>query len=696
VSSEDARRTALIEKERPIAKEIGGPAAIGEGMTPEPRQRRLPVSQVEIDAAAVRLADGSLRAVLECPTLPVPLAHGERSWLAAMGALLDRLDGPFQLVVQRRGRDFAARAVDDPTSRLRDSYERLLAERWPDRAVRHRRLLVVVSASLSDDEDAQAASLERQVHAARESLREAGVETARVPADALAALASADDLEELRSEVRVAGRLARPLRVVGCPTLMAADWLAAIRATDADLDVSLRVRPPVLASAGRREVRADLILTVWAADRARLDEAARAVERALAERLVLTRRCVFEAEPAFASALPLGRPRAGAWPVVPLRTLTSLLSSVWGGDADRDRGLLCGVEPGSGRPLLLDRHVLTSRSSLVLGGADADRQSVLKVEAARVRVAGAAVTAIDTRGDFAPFVDALGGDVLRVDREVGLPFDPFAVAPGRAGALGARIACLAAAIELLAGGLTDHQAGALEHALSFAFAARGHSDDGDAEVPAPPRLRDVVAALESQSSRAFGAVKAQIDALARVLRPDGDHWPLAGRTQPPASCPLVVYDVSGVPDEERPAAALLALDHACAPPSAAGRGHVVVVDDIAALVRLPESAGHLVRLAKQASVDGIGLRLATDDVAGLVASAARRLVADGSLTLLLRQDPDAIPALAELLHLTPAEQSWLAAARAGEGVLVTPDQRLAYELAMTEEERRLITGGAMR
>ena len=38
-------------------------------------------------------------------------------------------------------------------------------------------------------------------------------------------------VEELRSEVRVAGRLARPLRVAGCPTLMAADWLAVLRAT---------------------------------------------------------------------------------------------------------------------------------------------------------------------------------------------------------------------------------------------------------------------------------------------------------------------------------------------------------------------------------------------------------------------------------------------------------------------------------
>lgn len=672
MSSEDARRTALIEKERLRAKEIVPPVAIGMGMTPELRQRRQHVT----DGTTARQADGSPRAVLECPTLPVSLAHGERTWLAAMGALVGRLDEPFQLVVQRRGRHLSgASAADDETSRLRDSYERLLADRWPDRPQRGHRFVMVV--------------LERQAPAAGEALLAAGIETVRVPADRMSALAATPDLEELRSEVRLAGHLGRPLRITECPTLVAADWLAVLRATDADLDVSLHVWPQALASAGQRMVAADLLVTVWAADRVRLDEATRALERALSGRLVRIRRCAFDAEPAFISGRPLGHP--GGRRLFPLRTLTSLLSCVWGGDADRDRGLLVGVEPGAGRPLLLDRYALTNRSSLVLGATDADQLSVLKVEVARARVAGAAVTVIDTRGELAAFVEALGGEVIRLDPGAAGPFDAFAVAAGRQGALSARIACLTAVIELLAGGLGDHQAGALEHALSYAFAARGHTDDGDAAVPPSPTARDVLGALESQSARAFGEVKAQIDALAHVVSTHATGL-LAGAGHRQPSVPLLACDLSGVPDDQRPAAALLALDHACCQaPDDAPR--LVVVDEVAPLVRLPHAAGHLVRLAERG---GVGLRLATADVSRLLAGPARRLVASDHLKLLLRQAPDAMPALAELLHLTPAEQSWLLAARPAEGLLVTPDQRLAFALAMTDEEQRLITGGATR
>jgi hypothetical protein len=724
MSLEDARGTVHLEKERPAAKEIGRPVAIGMGMTPELRQHRQRVTHLEadepqaravrrqtwsragapvalrmIDPATIQVADGSLRAALECPTLPVSLASGERRWLAAMSTLLDRLDQPFQLVVQRRGQHLAsASAAGGATSRLRDSYERLLAERWPDRPVPRSRFFAVVSSAANDDESAQASALERQVRAAGETLREAGIETVRVPADALAAHVVALELEEQRTEVRLAGHLARPLRVTECPTLMSSDWLAVLRATDADLDVSLHLRPPALASTGGRTVGADLLLTVWAADRARLDEATRALERALAERLVRTRRCAFEAEPAFNRTLPLGLARAAGWLSFPLRTLTSLLSCVWGGDADRDRGLLCGVEPGSGRPLLLDRHALTDRSSVVLGTAGAGQPSVLKVEVARARVAGAAATVVDTRGDLVPFVEALGGEVVRVGPDAGAPFDPFAVVAGRPGALSARITCLTAAIELLAGGLTDHQVWALEHALSYAYAARGHSDDGDRAIRTSPLAGDVVEALKRQSACAFGEVKAQMDALAHVLSvhvTGAGCWLLAGRPEPRPSPPLLACDLSGVPAEDRPAAALLAFDHAC---SSAwnGGGRLVLLDEMAGLIRHPRASAFLAEVTETAGAHGVGLRLATTDVAGLVRGPARRLVTGGHLKAVLKQAPDDLPVLAELLHLTPAEQSWLLAAGHAEGLLVTPEQRLAFELVMTDEERRLITQGAKR
>ena len=156
---------------------------------------------------------------------------------------------------------------------------------------------------------------------------------------------------------------------------------------------------------------------------------------------------------------------------------------------------------------------------------------------------------------------------------------------------------------------------------------------------------------------------------------------------------MVAYDLSGAPDEDRAAATLLTFDHVCNPVAYGGRPALVVVDEIGELARRPGAARFIARLAEKAAARLIGLRLATDEVTGLLQSPLRALVACPDLKVLMRQSSDAMPALAELLHLTPAEQSWLSATRPGEGLLALPDRRLAFELVMSSEERRLITGG---
>src|SRR5262249_36960327 len=156
--------------------------------------------------------------------------------------------------------------------------------------------------------------------------------------------------------------------------------------------------------------------------------------------------------------------RVGTWRAVSPSALAGVIY-FWGGDTRHERGLLYGVEPGSRRPLLLDRQALAHHSALVLGTTGSGKASPLKVEVARARLAGSCVRVVDTSGGYAWLVKALGGLVIQVQPTEPAPFDAFQVVPGQPGALGARIACLQAAIELLAGGLTDHQSSELEYAL---------------------------------------------------------------------------------------------------------------------------------------------------------------------------------------------------------------------------------------
>ena len=81
------------------------------------------------------------------------------------------------------------------------------------------------------------------------------------------------------------------------------------------------------------------------------------------------------------------------------------------------------------------------------------------------------------------------------------------------------------------------------------------------------------------------------------------------------------------------------------------------------------------------------------DVAGILGGPLREGLLNAGLKVLLRQPAAAMALLAEAFRLTPAEQSWLLNAPAGEGLLLAQGRRLAFKAIASEEELRLITEG---
>src|SRR5438093_6352942 len=109
----------------------------------------LPLEAVASDS--LRLYGGSLRAVLECPTLAFGI-KGEaeqRAVVDGWATLLNSLSHPLQIVIRSRKVDPSAVAplppVDDSRrAPLRDSYRRLLDELAGERRILDRRFYVVV------------------------------------------------------------------------------------------------------------------------------------------------------------------------------------------------------------------------------------------------------------------------------------------------------------------------------------------------------------------------------------------------------------------------------------------------------------------------------------------------------------------------------------------------------------------------
>src|SRR5207249_1320972 len=110
----------------------------------------LPVARIAADA--LHLRDGSLRAVMECPTLAFGIKGeaDQRAVIDGWTALLNSLAHPLEVVIRSRqleagelaplpaGREVGA------TAALRDSYRRLVQSLADERRVVDRRFLVVV------------------------------------------------------------------------------------------------------------------------------------------------------------------------------------------------------------------------------------------------------------------------------------------------------------------------------------------------------------------------------------------------------------------------------------------------------------------------------------------------------------------------------------------------------------------------
>lgn len=537
-------------------------------------------------------------------------------------------------------------------------------------------------------------------------------------------------------DLQVGGRHVRLLGLSRYPRRLLPGWLGTLQSFEGDLDVSIHVHPSpsqsVMQALERKDAefgstirvaegqgrRADpyrraafddvrelqdllargeerlfdvaLYFAVWAESRAELEAATRRLEALLGSRLLQVRRLLFQMEPGLISTLPLGTDSIG----LRRRLTTSALTASFpftGSDLSADSGLLYGLNPTSRTPVVLDRFSLENHNSVVFATSGAGKSYAVKVELLRGWLEGWRFQVIDPEGEYAAIVSALGGSVrhLSPGRPAGL--DPFEVGT-EPGALSARISSLLTLFELLGGGLSAAQRAAVEEALSFAYAVRGFSDEPSAERLTPPVLSDVLERLRRQQVAVGPELELLLLRLERYRSGSGS-WLFSGAAEDREPDGSTAYVLRGLPEEERAPAMLMVLDKIWEQLQQSGPPTLVVLDEAWWLMRYPDTARFVFRLVKTARKRNAGLTLVTQDVSDVLSSPfGESVVTNSALQVLMRQAAQAIPQLAELFRLTPAEQSWLLNARPGEGLLMTQGKRVPFQVIASSEEARLIEG----
>ncbi|MBY8855367.1 PrgI family protein [Nocardia sp. CA2R105] len=462
-----------------------------------------------------------------------------------------------------------------------------------------------------------------------------------------------------------------------------------------------------LARGESRLFRAGLYLTVHATSEDELTAQVTALRTLAASLLIDTCPLTYRAVEGWTATLPLGLD-----PVRLHRTFDShaLAAAVPFASAQlpptdpvsvTPAGVLYGRDGAAGL-LFHDRFgpAMHNHNEVILGRSGSGKSYLAKTSILRSLYRGIETIVIDPEDEYAALCEALGGTHIRLGAP-GVCLNPFDldihVGPSghrtaTADALLRRKLHLHTVIAVLLGEQTPAQRAALDTAVTATYLAAGITHDPATWVRAAPTLsmlRDQLAATGSPVTADLAAGLAPYvgqGAFAGLLDGASTHHPAGA---------LTVYSLRELPEELKTIGTLLALDatwRRVSDPSLR-RPRAVVVDEAWLLMRQPAGASFLARLAKSARKYFVGLTVATQDAADVLATdLGKAIVANSATQVLLRQAPQSIDQIGDAFSLSDGERRFLLSADRGQGLLATgAHQRTVFGTVASLAEHQLAT-----
>jgi type IV secretory pathway VirB4 component len=569
------------------------------------------------------------------------------------------------------------------------------------------------------------------------------------PGHATGPMPGPPDVEVGARHLRIGGDYAATLAVTGYPAEVAPGWLEPLLSYPGRLDVALHIDPVPPATAadrlrrqrarlesGRRAgadrgqlddpdteaaaadarelayrlargegrlFRVGLYLTVHAATEEDLAEEIAAVRAVASSLLLVTAPATFRSVQGWVTTLP-----AGTDALRLTRTMdTAALAAAFPftspdlprdpADPDPLPGILYGANTAGPGLVAWDRWACDNHNSVTLATSGAGKSYLAKLEVLRNAYQGTECWIIDPEDEYARLAAGTGGTYLHLGAdEVRLnPFDLPPPTPGtrpRADTLTRRALFAHTAIGVLLGAQpSPAERAALDRGIMAAYHQAGITADHRTWTRPAPQLPHLAAALRGDGSDAAAALA---DRLAPFT--EGTHSAMfTGPTTTRPAGHLVVFSLRDVPDELKAVATLLALDTVWRQVSgpSARRRRLVIVDEAWLLMRNPDGAKFLFRMAKAARKHWAGLAVVTQDAEDVLGSdLGRAVIANAATQVLLRQAPQAIDLAAAAFRLSAGEKTLLLSAGRGEGLLACgPSARVSFQALASPAEHLLCT-----
>jgi type IV secretory pathway VirB4 component len=546
--------------------------------------------------------------------------------------------------------------------------------------------------------------------------------------------------------LQVADAFAASMSVTGYPAEVHAGWLEPLLTYPGRLDVSLHITPidPATAATKLRRQRArlesnrrsdhehgrlldpeaeaaaqdatdlayrlargegklfrvGLYLTVYADSEPALEREVAAVRSLAASLLVTTAPTTYRALAGWATCLPLGIDAIGTTRTFDTAALSAAFPFTSPDLAPADpaetapaSGVLYGANAASSGLVLWDRWAQDNHNSIVLARSGSGKSYFTKLDVLRSLYQGVQVFVIDPEDEYTRLAHAVGGTVLSLGA-AGVRLNPFdlpqhATTAGAAGsnALIRRSLFLHTFIQVLLGrALQASERAALDRAVLDAYAHRGITTDPRTWARPVPVLADLVDALTGD-----GDVAVELAAQLQPFTTGSWAGLFDGPTTTSPAGHLVSFSLRELPEELKTVGTLLVLDAIWRQvTSPQRRRRLVVVDEAWLLMRDPEGARFLLRMAKAARKLWAGLAVITQDAADVLGSdLGAAIVANSATQVLFRQAPQALDTVVHAFRLSEGEAALIASAGPGLGLLAAGTSRVSFQVIASDQEHIL-------
>ena len=433
-----------------------------------------------------------------------------------------------------------------------------------------------------------------------------------------------------------------------------------------------------------------LYITIYADTKKSLEENTKTIESMLGQRLIYSRKAVFQMEQGFNSTLPYGKDELNVINSMnssPLSTSYPFVSS----ELTSNEGILYGINRHNNSLILFDRFSLPNANSVVFATSGAGKSYAVKLEILRSLMFGTDVIVVDPENEYRYLAETVGGTYLRVSLDSKHRINPFDLPPAvadmtTADIIRSAVINLKGLLRLMLGRMTKEEDALVDRALNETYARKDITAESDLTQITPPTMQDFQDILEGMT----GAE----DLVPRVKKyTEGTFAGLFNElTNVDLQAGLVVISIRDLEDELRPIAMYVILNYIWNIVRAQMKKRLLVVDEAWWMMQYEDSARFMFSLAKRGRKYYVGLTTISQDVSDFLTSDyGKAIVTNSAMQILMKQSPANIDLLTNTFHLTEQEKYLLLESDVGEGIFFAGPKHVAMKVVGSYSEDQVIT-----